>query len=516
MNAESGYAPGDVLHGKFAIVRELGRGGMGAVYEVQHVLTHHRRALKVLRIDKAKNREGTVRLLREASAAGRIGNPHIVETFDAGTLENGDPYIVMELLQGESFTALMSRRGTMRVGEVAALVRQACTGLQAAHDAGIVHRDVKPANLFVVPRDGRLFVKVLDFGVSKFDTGLTDSTELTRDGALIGTPTYMAPEQLRGRDVDARIDIYALGVLLYVMLTGHRPYVGTSLADLAIKVDRGEHRALRELRPDVPPEVEAIVERAMHPDREQRYPTLLELWAQLAPFDSDLGEEEQPATTQVPRVGGTRPSLPMPAASGSDVDSNARMDQPANPWSHASGRSSEAPAVSPPPSLQDSVTRAVPSRPTLTAVPRSAPLAEGEGHVSPALDESRAIEVEIDAPVVVDQRGRGRVLGVALLAALGAAALWVVVGQRGASPEPPSAAAATASSVSTGSTMSSAAPAAEAEPDASAASPSPSVAFPAAPAAATATAAATAAGNARGTGVRHSTSKPPLERRNPY
>jgi serine/threonine protein kinase len=279
------FQEGVVLGGKFRVIREIGSGGMGAVYEVVHVLTHHHRALKVLHVEREKAQEASVRLLREASAAGRIGNKHIVETFDAGTLDSGDTYVVMELLEGESFAALLKRKNRIPLGELTTLIRQACDGLHAAHEAGIVHRDVKPANLFVTKRDGKQFLKIVDFGVSKFDSGTTEDTELTREGAMIGTPSYMSPEQVRGlSDVDGRADVYALGIILYTAASGKRPFGGGSVTELAVQIDRGRYTPLRDVRPDVPKEFADAVACAMATEREHRFPTAKALAEALLPF----------------------------------------------------------------------------------------------------------------------------------------------------------------------------------------------------------------------------------------
>jgi serine/threonine-protein kinase len=286
---ESGFPPidpGTLVAGKLRIVRLLGTGGMGAVYEVEHELTKHRRALKLLHARYKIYPELISRFLREASAAGRIGNPHIAETFDAGELEAGDPYLVMELLKGETLSDLVRRKGKLSVAEAAELVRQACTGVQAAHDAGIVHRDLKPENLFVVERDHRPFVKILDFGISKFDPHLTGGEmATTREGASLGTPLYMPPEQVRGdKRIDARADIYALGIILYECVTGQRPYEAETLAHLAVLIHEGKAVPLSQLRPDAPPAFTELVHRAMANKPEMRFTTARELGDVLANF----------------------------------------------------------------------------------------------------------------------------------------------------------------------------------------------------------------------------------------
>jgi eukaryotic-like serine/threonine-protein kinase len=282
---DRGLVPGTVVAGRLRVVRLLGTGGMGAVYEVEHELTRHRRALKVLHPRVAQSPTIVARFLREASAAARIGNPHIAETFDAGRLESGEPYLLMELLVGETFDGRVQRLGPMDPGDLAELVHQACDGVAAAHDAGIVHRDLKPENLFVTTRDGLAFVKVLDFGISKFDAERTGSMGVTAEGAVMGTPFYMPPEQVRGAaSIDLRADVYSLGVILYECVSGVRPYDAPALEQIAILIHEGKARPLGDVRASLPPAFCQIVHRAMNVDREQRYPTARALADALAPF----------------------------------------------------------------------------------------------------------------------------------------------------------------------------------------------------------------------------------------
>ena len=276
--SEGAIAPGTVLAGKFRVVSLLGEGGMGAVYEIEHELTKHRRALKLLHKAMADQPSVVERFLREASAAGRVGNPHIVETFDAGVLDTGEPYLVMEILRGEPLAARIAQ-GKMPILDVVDLVGQAAAGVQAAHAAGIVHRDLKPDNLFITEgADGRPFVKLLDFGISKFDPSKTNGLQLTQEGAALGTPYYMPPEQIRGEgSLDARADVYALGVILYECLAGVRPFEAETLAHLAILIHTGAPVPIAQHRPDLPPGFATLVQAAMATDRGQRTQTASEL-----------------------------------------------------------------------------------------------------------------------------------------------------------------------------------------------------------------------------------------------
>jgi serine/threonine-protein kinase len=282
---DSELVPGSLVAGKFRIARTIGVGGMGKVYEVEHVVTKHRRALKILH--PGASADVVERFIREASAAGRIGNPHVAETFDAGRIEGGAPYLLMELLDGETLEERLRRLGPIDPGELADLIHQACEGIQAAHEAGIIHRDLKPDNLFVEVREGEPFVKILDFGISKFDEGKTGALGITKEDSVMGTPYYMSPEQVRRTtSVDARTDIYALGVILYECACGQRPFDAKTVERLAVLIHKGHAVPLARRMPSLPRAFCEVVERAMATEPDQRFDSARALARALAPLRS--------------------------------------------------------------------------------------------------------------------------------------------------------------------------------------------------------------------------------------
>lgn len=299
---------GTVVAGKLRIIRQLGAGGMGTVFEVEHELTRHRRALKLLHAQMKTIPDVVERFLREASAAGRIGNPHIVETFDAGLLDTGEPYIVMELLEGKTLADLLDESGPLDLKRACEIVMQACDAVHSAHAAGIVHRDLKPENLFLTGAD-ESFVKILDFGISKFDVGKTGVEGLTLEGAPIGTPNYMSPEQIKGEtEIDARTDVYALGVVLYECVTGRRPFESGNLLKLIHLVSFGNCAPPSKLRPGLPTTVDLVVGKAMSLDRNQRYSSAQELAGALSRLLQSLPPAMLEATVPIQTE---RPDRPM-------------------------------------------------------------------------------------------------------------------------------------------------------------------------------------------------------------
>ena len=277
---------GDVLAGKFRIERVLGQGGMGVVVAATHLQLDERVALKFLLPEALGNGEAVARFAREARAAVKIKSEHVARVSDVGTLDSGSPYMVMEYLQGQDLAAWVQERGALSVPDAVEFMLQACEALAEAHALGIVHRDLKPANLFVTKRaDGSPCIKVLDFGISKFTHPGASDMNMTRTRAIMGSPLYMSPEQMSSsRGVDARADLWAIGVILYEILSGRVPFEAETLPQLCGMILEGTPRSLREARPDVPQGVEACVLRCMAKDRAARFANVAEFALALAPF----------------------------------------------------------------------------------------------------------------------------------------------------------------------------------------------------------------------------------------
>jgi len=278
---------GLLLLGRYRIVRKLGEGGMGAVYEGLHEMLSKRLAIKCLHAQFASNPEIVERFYREAHAATAVGNEHIIEVTDVGTFDDGSPFIVMEFLDGVEFGKLIEQEGSLPITRLVHIVTQVCSALAAAHARGIVHRDMKPENIFLIPRGrDRDFVKVLDFGISKMrEQNESIGGGLTRTGMALGTPYYMAPEQAQGvRDIDHRADIYSVGIILYQGLTGNLPFDAESYPALLLKIMSERPAPMRVFRNDIPDALEQVVMQAMARDRSVRFQTIEALSAALSRF----------------------------------------------------------------------------------------------------------------------------------------------------------------------------------------------------------------------------------------
>jgi serine/threonine-protein kinase len=270
--------PGQVVAGKYEVERVIGQGGMGTVISAVHVHLRERVAIKLLSREASAQSESISRFTREARAAARIKSEHVAKVSDVGTLPDGTPYIVMEYLEGLDLADTLTQRGPLPADDAIELVLQACEALAEAHSLGIVHRDLKPANLFLTHRaDGTPCVKVLDFGISKVTQPGTSQAEaaLTHTTTIMGSPLYMSPEQLRAtRGVDLRTDVWAIGVILYELLSGEAPFLGQSLPDISVKIAVEPPPSLRTKRPEISALLEAIVLKCLEKERDNRFRTL--------------------------------------------------------------------------------------------------------------------------------------------------------------------------------------------------------------------------------------------------
>ncbi len=268
---------GQVLGDTYRVERELGGGGMGAVYEASHLRLRRHFAIKVLFPKVAANEEALARFQREAQITSSLGHPHIVEVIDFNHAPDGSPYIVMELLEGRDLEGLLQERGPLPLERVATIFGQVAGALLAAHEQGIIHRDLKPSNVFLCDKAGqRDVVKVVDFGISKV---LGSKSVVTRTQATMGTPGYMSPEQAEGRaaEVDIRTDVFAMGTMLYEMLSGRPPFAGESIPTMLYKIVHQPPPPLRGVCPGIPAEIEVVVHRALEKSPEDRFPSMEEM-----------------------------------------------------------------------------------------------------------------------------------------------------------------------------------------------------------------------------------------------
>ncbi len=296
---------GVTLSGRYLVTRKVGQGGMGAVYEATHTLINKRVAVKVL-LEKYARRDAIVaRLKQEAQLASSLENEHIITITDFGHTDDGRTFVVMEFLEGESLAECLARETKLAEQRVLRIATQAASALAAAHAKGIVHRDIKPENLFLLRRKDQDFVKVVDFGISKSLRSSSEEEEqprLTQTGMVLGTPLYMSPEQARGdENLDARVDIYAVGVIMYEATTGRVPFAGTNYLSVISQVLNEDPTPLREIRPEISEEFEAIVMRAMAKDRDQRYASANDMLTDLNALLEDPTHSTERAKITGPR-----------------------------------------------------------------------------------------------------------------------------------------------------------------------------------------------------------------------
>ena len=270
MTAAATQAPvaaGDLLaNGRYRVEEVLGEGGMGLVCAAKHVALGQKVAIKFLLPEALEHPQAAQRFEREARASASLTSEHVVRVTDVGTLETGAPYFVMEFLEGEDLAQRLRREGPLDVRTALSLMAQACEGLIEAHAKGLVHRDIKPSNLFLAKRaSGKSVLKVIDFGIAKAElTQDVGGHELTRTSEIMGSPQYMSPEQLRDtKNVDARTDIWSLGAAFYECLAGRPPFTGETMTELIVRIATEAPPLLLEVRPDIPPELCALLERCL-------------------------------------------------------------------------------------------------------------------------------------------------------------------------------------------------------------------------------------------------------------
>ncbi len=322
--------PGVVIDGKYQVERRIGQGGMAYIVAARHLQLDEIVALKFLVTPEGREEEFRVRFLREAQVTAKLRSPHVVRTLDFGVTEEGTPFIVMEYLEGITLRQLLRDAGPLPIDVAVGYALQTCEGLAAAHRHDVVHRDLKPANLFLTKDlGGGDLVKILDFGVSKLRNFAAAQSDLTAAGTLLGSPRYMAVEQIvRAGDVDARADVWSLGTILYEMLVGHPCFAGNNTATVCAAIINGVSQTpMREARPEIPEALEQAVLRCMHRDLDQRTPDVAVLARELAEatgIDELIGAAravedvlQAPALSKTGRVRAFGQTGSHPSASGS-------------------------------------------------------------------------------------------------------------------------------------------------------------------------------------------------------
>ncbi len=432
---------GQVISGKYKLLRLLGDGGMGSVYEAEHLNLGTHVAIKVLHTDLARRAGIAERFLQEARVSAQIRSAHVVQVTDVDRTPDGVAYLVMELLQGEPLSSVVKRQRRLAVGTACEYTSQILQALEAAHALGVIHRDLKPDNVFVTFQGGKPVLKLIDFGIAKLKTAQTGQTKnLTVAGMLMGTPEYMAPEQAYSADkVDVRADLYAVGVMLYEMLSGEAPATADDPRVLILKVERGEITPLVQAAPGIEPQLAGFVHRAMAPRPELRFANATEMRLAL----EDIVSGKRPATAKLTAaVGGAiapapivvpaaladtaeaRPEIGTGTVMGAPVDAALTNPSPGiggpAPMGHGAGGTIGAPPMAP-----------MPMPPPHALHPHHGP------HV--------AAPVHYDEPRARKKGGSGLVIALAIIALLlGAGAVVAyVLGTQQPSPVPPTFATST-------------------------------------------------------------------------
>ncbi|MFT3776121.1 MAG: serine/threonine-protein kinase [Minicystis sp.] len=441
-------AEGRLVNGKYRVVRLIGEGGMGSVYEAMHEGLGARVALKSLHPDLAKTGLGP-RFLQEARAAARIKSPHVVRVSDVDQTEEGLPFMVLEFLEGKTLQALyehLYKQGEqLPYSDALDFAIQICEGVEAAHEAGIVHRDLKPDNVMITsgPK-GAPLLKLLDFGIAKLEDKNDPKSVRTRPGVIMGTPEYMAPEQAFAADTaDARADVFSLGVMVFEMLAGHRPVGGDEPTEIAVAYLTGKVPHLRDLAPTVPPEIDAVVFRAMAPKPNDRLPTVKALREVLEPFlaatrpalGSQLPPAELPGARPIPGTNiydGSPVSAGIPTPAASPVGGDAMFNETtkkSTPYAHnVHDDRFSIPVVSPPPMLMPLPAQG-PMVGPMSMTPSGYPLAPGAGPGPVSVQQFPYGPTKPPEPATKPKQGNPLLvagIAIAFLLVLGGGALWAV------------------------------------------------------------------------------------------
>jgi eukaryotic-like serine/threonine-protein kinase len=320
---------GTIVVGKYRIDRLIGRGGMGAVFQATNTAIGKRVALKFLDREAARDLDSVARFQREAESAGAIESAHIVHIFDTGSSDDR-PFLVMELLSGEDLRARLRRDARVALPEVVHIAGQVLRALVRAHAEGIVHRDLKPDNIFLCQRDDDpMFVKIVDFGISKVSRKLITADTLTRRGVVLGTAFYMSPEQAQAfRDIDGRTDLYSLGTIMYEALAGRPPHIGSAYEAVLIDICTKDADDVRKHAPDVPQAIAEVIARALERDRDRRFQSAQEFYEALALAAPGLLRTSGP-TSRDPLTSSPEGKLVTPPAAASVTPPSTKQDKPA-------------------------------------------------------------------------------------------------------------------------------------------------------------------------------------------
>jgi serine/threonine-protein kinase len=339
--AQAPVKVGEIVGGRFRIDRLLGSGSMGFVVAAWHLELDQPVALKLLNADVFEQAEAAARFRREVRAAARIKSEHVCRVIDVGSVEQGSPYMVMELLDGNNLEEELLRRGTLPVPEAVGYILEAVEALAEAHASGIVHRDLKPANLFVARRaDRSRLLKVLDFGISKsmVDSHGPGDMSLTRTGVIIGSPLYMSPEQMRStKDADTLSDIWALGAILFQLVTGRPPYEGETIPELCAKLFSENAPPPSTVRIGLPSALDAVIQKALAREPSKRFQTVAELGAALVDFNP-AGRVHVERARRVLAAREGRPSSIAPGPQSSETPTIQASVSAVALWSQLSGR----------------------------------------------------------------------------------------------------------------------------------------------------------------------------------